>query len=421
MRENETGGKHLPPFRIKGNMMLKSLNILKLLRSASRRTLVIAAAVAVLLAGAAVAFHMFGRESEAPPTIVTVSQGDVERTVTSLGKLQPKDYVDVGTQVSGQLKKVHVKIGDIVKKGDLIAEIDPTTYETKVRSDKANIENQRALLVQQQAEMELARLQLARNEGLLKERAASQDTVQQNQSALKVAVAKVAATQAQIKASQATLDGDAANLGYTRIYAPMAGTVVSQTSLEGQTVNSSQSAPVIVRVADLQTMTVWAQVAEADVVKVKAGTPAYFSTLGAAGKRWKGSVRQVMPTPETVNDLVLYNVLVDVDNREQELMLTMTVQVFFVLDEARGVPVVPLNALQSAKGADANSYVANVQTDSGIVARNVRTGVVSRSSAAVVSGLEVGDKVVVPQSDSAKAGSAGAATKPGGPGMGPRL
>jgi macrolide-specific efflux system membrane fusion protein len=99
----------------------------------------------------------------------------------------------------------------------------------------------------------------------------------------------------------------------------------------------------------------------------------------------------------------------------------MTVQVFFVLDEARGVPVVPLNALQSAKGADANSYVANVQTDSGIVARNVRTGVVSRSSAAVVSGLEVGDKVVVPQSDSAKAGSAGAATKPGGPGMGPRL
>ena len=152
---------------------------------------------------------------------MTVAQGDVEKTVTSLGKLQPKDYVDVGTQVSGQLKKVHVKIGDQVKKGDLIAEIDPTTYETKVRSDRANIENLQASLVQQQAELVLARQQLARNEDLLKERAASQDTVEQNQSAMKVAVAKIAATQAQVRAARATLDGDLANLGYTKIYAPM--------------------------------------------------------------------------------------------------------------------------------------------------------------------------------------------------------
>jgi membrane fusion protein, macrolide-specific efflux system len=403
----------------KENLMFKLLKLRERLHMLPRRNLVIVAVAIIALIIGVIAFsQLSGNGNQAPLAIVTVVQGDVEKTVTSLGKMYPKEYVDVGTQVSGQLKKVYVKIGDQVKKGDMIAEIDPTTYETKVRSDRANIDNLRAQLIQQQAELGLARQQLVRNEGLLKERAASQDTVEQNQSALKVAAAKITALQAQIKAAQATLDGDVANLGYTKIYAPMTGTVVSQTSLEGQTVNASQSAPVIVRVADLQTMTVWAQVAEADVVKVKAGTPVYFSTLGAPEKRWKGSVRQVYPTPETVNDVVLYNVLVDVDNSKQELMLTMTVQMFFVLDEARNVPLVPLNTLQSARNGDDTSYVAQVQNANGIVQRNVKVGVTSRSHAAIVSGLEVGDKVIVPQADAAKSGSV---STDGKPPMGARL
>lgn len=381
------------------------------------RSLALAALVAALLGGGAVAAKTYlGEKNKAPITTVTVTQGDVEKTVTSLGKLKPKDYVDVGTQVSGQLKKVHVKIGDRVNKGDLIAEIDATVYETRVRTDKANLDNLRAQLVQQQAEAKLARQLATRNQDLLKERAISQETVESNLSALQVANAKVSATQAQIRASQATLDGDIANLGYTKIYAPMSGTVVSQTSLQGQTVNAAQQAPVIVRVADLETMTVWAQVAEADVVKVKAGAPAYFTTLGNATQRWSGTVRQVMPTPETVNDVVLYNVLVDVDNRNQVLMTDMTVQVFFVLDEAKGMPVVPLNALQSAKGKDGSLYEAHVATAKGVEPRTVSVGVTNRTTAAVVSGLSVGDKVVVPQPEPS--------TTPSGsnrPRMGPRL
>ncbi len=214
-----------------------------------------------------------------------------------------------------------------------------------------------------------------------------------------------------------------ANLGYTRIYAPMAGTVVSQTTLEGQTVNANQAAPVIVRVADLDTMTVWAQVAEADITRIKAGMPAYFTTLGNAERRWKGTVRQVMPTPETVNDVVLYNVLVDVDNRQQALMTDMTVQVFFVLEEARNALLVPLAALRPEPGKDPSLYRARVVTPDGVAARTVKVGVTNRTTAAVVAGLNVGDKVVTAQAGTVKADSSNRANNSPRrrPGMGPSL
>ena len=139
--------------------------------------------VLLALAGAGWFFlkDRFGGEEKAAPKTVTVEKGDVERTVTSLGKLKPKDYVDVGTQVSGQLKKVHVEVGDRVEKGQLIAEIDPTVYETRVRNDRAMIENLRATVGQQEAELQLARKQLDRNLRLLEAKAISAQTVEENE------------------------------------------------------------------------------------------------------------------------------------------------------------------------------------------------------------------------------------------------
>ncbi len=440
-------------------------------RFLTSRKLIISAIVVSLLLGGIAANSYFDKKNTPPLNTVDVTRGDLEKTVTSLGKLKPKDYVDVGTQVSGQLKKVHFEVGDRVKKGDLIAEIDPTVYETRLRTNRANLENLRAQLNQQKAEAALAQQLYKRNSDLLEERAISRQTVEENESALKVANARVLATEAQIRAAQATLDGDLANLGYTKILAPMSGTVVSQTSLQGQTVNASQSAPVIVRVADLQTMTVWAQVAEADITKIKTGTPAYFTTLGNNERRWRGTVRQVMPTPETVNDVVLYNVLVDVDNTEQALMTEMTVQVFFVLGEVRDAVLVPLAALkpikarEGGKGRDAGQaqepasdqpptrdkaqapakasdattaqvesrgrgrnldsarpretslYEAQVLTPDGIQTRQVKVGITNRTTAAVLEGLTVGEKVVVAQTAPGKAGAASSRRI----GMGPRL
>ena len=336
-------------------------------------------AVAVLLAAAAVAAGIYGwRQWQATgqPEIRTaeVTLGDIEKSVTALGTLQPKDYVDVGAQVSGQLDTVHVEIGDIVKKDQLLAEIDPTVIETRVRTDKANLDNLQAQFAQQQAELKLARLQLKRNQALYKSKAISQDALQTTETQVAVGEAKADALSAQIAAAQATYDGEVANLGYTKIYAPMAGTIVSQTALEGQTLNANQTAPTILRVADLQTMTVKAQVAEADVVKLTPGMQVYFTTLGLPERRWRATVRQILPTPETVNDVVLYNVLIDVENDDGVLMTSMTAQVFFVLGEAKQVPLIPIAALGKKQPGSSDEYLVRVMTGKGPEARAVKIG-----------------------------------------------
>jgi macrolide-specific efflux system membrane fusion protein len=350
----------------------------------------------------------------------TVTLGDIEKTANAVGSLKPKEYVDVGTQVSGQLQKVYVEVGERIKKGALIAEIDPSRYESTVQSDRATVENLQAQLNQQQAEFELAQQQFDRNQKMQQQEAVSQDTVDQLQAALKVAAAKIASTQAQLRGAQATLKGDVANLSYTRIYSPIDGTVASQTTLQGQTVNSSQSAPTIVQVANLDVMTVWAEVAEADVNKIKLGTPVYFTTLGNADRKWTGTVRQIQPTPVTTNDVVLYNVLVDTANPDGVLLPDMTVQVFFVLGEAKHVPIAPVAGLEAAKGGARNSWTATVLTDAGQEKREVKVGLTTRTQAEVLSGLAVGDRLLV--ADAAPAPAAKTAQNSRVPGMGgPRL
>jgi macrolide-specific efflux system membrane fusion protein len=344
--------------------------------------------------------RLFGASPETSLSTAVIERGSVERTVTAVGSLKPKEYVDVGTQVSGQLQAVHVEIGDRVAKGDLIAEIDPARYQSTVRTDRAHLEQLNAQLLQQHAELKLARQQLARNREMAAARAVSEEAVDQAAATAKVAEARMAATRAQIRAAEATLEGDLANLGYTRIHAPMDGTVVSQTSFRGQTVNASQAAPVIVQIANLDVMTVWAQVAEADVTRIAPGMPAWFTTLGMPERRWQGTVRQVQPTPEITNDVVLYNVLIDVDNREKMLLPSMTAQTFFVLAEARDVPVAPLSALDNDRAAGPDIFRATVLTPRGPESRIVETGVRNRTSAEIVSGIEVGEVLVLSRSES---------------------
>jgi macrolide-specific efflux system membrane fusion protein len=364
-------------------------------RRRKRRLLWVGLAVVLIAAAGTFGYRHIAADSAPTFKTAAVTTGDIEKSVTALGALQPKDYVDVGAQVSGQLKKVHVDIGDRVKQGDLLAEIDPTVLETRTRTDRANLGNLRAQFNEQEANLVLARQQLQRNQNLFKAKIVSQDTLQTSEAQLAAGEAKADSLKAQIDGAQATLDGDVANLGYTKIYAPMGGTIVSQTALEGQTLNANQSAPVIVRVADLETMTVWAQVAEADVVKLTPGMPAYFSTLGLPERRWQGTVQQIQPTPQTVNDVVLYNVLIDVKNGDHVLMTSMTAQVFFVLGEAKSVPLVPVTALGQVRSGTTDEYEVRVLTNEGPRRRTVKVGLADRTSAQVLSGLAVGDQVII--------------------------
>ena len=333
----------------------------RLLRS--RRGVIVAGVAAIALAVGGIWF-VLDRDSAADSYITQeVVIGDVEDTVTALGTLQPLQFVDVGTQVSGQLRKIHVTYGQEVKQGDLLAELDPTIYESRKGATEAQLQNYQAQLAQRQAERSLAGLQFERQKELLAANATSQDAFDSAESRLKVATAQIGALQAQIRQSESTLKGDTANLSYTKIFAPMDGTVVNLIAKQGQTLNANQTAPLIMRVADLDTMTVYAQVSEADVPKLKIGMRAYFTTLGVSDKRRYGTLRQIVPTPEVVNNVVLYNCLFDVENPEKDLLPQMSAQVYFLVAEAHNVPVVTVSALRPQRrpppGAPAAEGAAN--------------------------------------------------------------
>lgn len=342
-------------------------------------------------------------EARTAPVTQKVVIGDVENSVSALGTLQPQNYVDVGTQVSGQLQKIHVDVGDKVEQGQLLAEIDPTVYLARVQADEAQLLNLKAQMQEKLAQKKLLESQLRRQKELLAARATSADAYDTAEAAVQQVVAQISALEAQIKQTQSTLDGDQANLRYTKIYAPMTGTVVSITARRGQTLNANQTAPIILRIADLDTMTVWTQVSEADVPKLKIGMPAHFTTLGQPNKRWSGKLRQILPTPDVVNNVVLYNALFDVANPGQELLPQMSAQVFFILGEARHVPVVPMAALKPVRGGKGQRYAVKVMENGVPVERQVEVGVTSRLLAEVKSGLAEGDEVVLDASGGAPA------------------
>lgn len=365
-------------------------------RAGGARRWIALASIAAVVALGLTSFY-FG-EAAAPQTTIrteVVTTGNLERTVTALAKLQPKTFVDVGTQVSGQLRTVHVEIGDVVEKDQLLAEIDPAVYQTRVLANRAQIENLKAQLAQTEAQLVLDRARDARSQQLLRTNATSKDAAEAATATVRITEGKIDALRAQIDQTTATLKGDEANLGYTKIHAPMAGTVVDQIAYEGQTLNANQSAPIVVRIADLDTMTVWAQVAEADIPSIKPGMDAYFTTLGMPDRRFEGKVQQVLPTPEIVNDVVLYNVLIDVPNKDRLLMTNMTAQVFFVLGHAENVPLVPMAALRPAPRGGEGDYIARVQNGNEIENRPVKIGLSNRQFAEVKEGLKAGERVVV--------------------------
>ncbi|MEG3766299.1 efflux RND transporter periplasmic adaptor subunit [Alteromonas sp. 14N.309.X.WAT.G.H12] len=338
--------------------------------------------------------YFFSSSTNAPHFLfVPVSHGDIEKSIVATGQLEPKQYVVVGAQVSGQVEKIHVEEGDVVEGGALLVEIDATVFETQVQNAEAALEAKKAQLAQLRAERELAVLREKRNNELFEKNAVSEDVAISGRIDVKVLDAQITASIAQIKADEASLAGDKATLGFAKIYAPISGTVASISVREGQTLNANQNAPELLQISDLTTMTLRAEVSEADVDNIKKGMPVYFSTLGNTDKRYHSTVRQVLPTPTEVNDVVLYQVLIDIENPDGALMDSMTTQVFFVEEKRTDTKTVPLAAV---KGPPHRAFVLLKQGDE-VVRTPVKTGIRNRTDIEILSGIEVGDEVVAGQ------------------------
>lgn len=318
-------------------------------RPLKSRKLLIAAIALIVLAGAWYGYKTLAWGDQAPEyQTAEVTRGDIEVTISAAGKITPKESVVVGAQVSGQLQDLYIEAGDTVEKGDLLAQIDPTIALTKVEADRAQLKETQANRAQQKASLDLAKASSDRATMLYDADAIARADYEAAQAEYAIAQGRLTAIDAQIERQSSTLQADLATLEFTKIYAPTSGTVVSLEADEGQTLNANQTAPTILTIADLSVMTVETDVSEADVLRIETGQDAYFNTLGDSRKRWETSVRQVLPTPEVLNDVVLYKALLDVENKEGRLRSEMTAQVFFITGSAKDAVLVPVTALQAA-------------------------------------------------------------------------
>lgn len=372
------------------------------------RTRWVVAVLLVLIVGYAA---LRAARPEPPPRLAAspVTVADIEDTVIATGTIESSQLVSVGAQASGQIKSLKVEVGQQVEAGDTIAEIDATTQLNALRAAEAAVTTNRAQRDVQAANLRLAELNYNRQKALLAEDATTLSAYESAEAQYHTALAQKNATDAQAEQVQSQLDTARANLGYTRIVAPMSGTVVAIVVREGQTVNAVQSSPTIVKLAKLDTVTVTAGISEADVARVKPGQTVYFTTLGNPRKRYYGTLRSIAPAPASIEQdtggrsanasggstqAVYYNAVFEVPNPEGDLRISMTAQVYVVLAEAKQVLTIPSAALGEAL-PDGRYTVRVLDAQGRPQPRQVSVGINNNVTAEVTAGLAEGEQVVM--------------------------
>ncbi|PCJ40879.1 MAG: efflux transporter periplasmic adaptor subunit [SAR86 cluster bacterium] len=292
---------------------------------------------------------------DSQPLLTAVQIGDIENIIAATGSLKPFETVEVGAQVSGQLLKLYVDAGDKVEAGQLLAEIYANQQEQRVASSRANLAGQEAQLESRMSALALAQANADRQRRLMAADATSQLDFDNAMNQLAAAQANLIQAQRQIDQSRANLDIEEQELAFTRIVAPIAGTVVSVNMTEGRTLNATQQAPTILTIADLTKMSVEAEISEADISNLSNGMDVYFTTLGGGNRRWSSNLRQILPQPTVTNNVVLYTGLFDIENNDGALLPEMTAQIYFVTSAARDVLTVPIGALTFFEGGPASA------------------------------------------------------------------
>lgn len=353
---------------------------------------------ALLLIAVGWFFSATGAAPVASYITATAERRNLEQSVLADGTLQAQKLVSVGAQVSGQIKVLHVALGDQVKQGDLLVEIDDLTQQNALKDAEAALDNVQAQLASRRAALRNNGLVFDRQRKVLARGLGSQADYDSAEATLIATRADIRALTAQAVQARIAVDTARVNLGYTRIVAPMAGTIVAIPVEQGQTVNAVQSTPTIVKVARLDTMTVEAQISEADVIRVSTGLPIYFTILGAPEHCYEARLRAIEPAPDSINDdtssstttAVYYNGLFEVSNPEGALRIGMTAQVHLVLATERNALVIPAIALSGDR-------VQVVDGAGKLQWRQVKVGLNNKVDAQILSGLEAGESVVVSQ------------------------
>lgn len=351
------------------------------------------------------------RSKPNPLMTAAVRQGDIENVIAATGKMDAIERVNVGAQVSGQVKKLYIKAGDNVHKGQLIAEIDDQPQRSDLRNAQAALSVAQADLQTRQATLVRQQAQFQRLQQMVKTSAVSRQDYDTAVEAWRIAQAELTAQQARVIQAQIEVDKKQLDLGYTRIMAPIDGTVVAIVTKQGQTVNAVQSAPTIAKLAQLGTMTIKVQISEADITNIQPGQQAWFTTFANPDKRYNATLRSIELAPESVmkddalmgnsesntvsstNAAVYYNALLDVPNPDNALRISMTAQVNLLRDQAKNALLVPVQATK--KASDGRTYVEIADQNNQPEKRYITTGISDSVDIQVLSGLRLGEKVIL--------------------------
>ena len=369
-------------------------------------------AALVILAGLGwYGYQKMQPKNEATFITEEVKRGKIAQTVSATGEISATNLVDVGAQVSGQIKKMHVKIGDVVKEGDLIAEIDNVTQVNEVNTRKAQLQTYQAQLESAQVALKIAQRKYSRYKSLASADAVSKEEFEATEDSLATNRAKIKELQSSIRQTQIAINTAEKDLGYTRITAPSAGTVVSLVVEQGQTINSSQTSPTVVQIADLTSMTNKMQIAEGDATKVKAGQTVNFTILSEPDTPISAKLDSIDPglttmsqgsyskSTDTTSNAIYYYARATVPNPDGKLAIGMTTQNTVEIASADNVLMVPTVAI---KTKDGKKFVRVLEANNQAVDREIQTGLKDSMNTEVKSGLNEGEKVVMSEMGAAE-------------------
>lgn len=368
------------------------------------------AVVLIILA----AIYYFNLQSQPKTTYLTetAKYSDIQQTVVATGTVRSSNRVEVGARVSGKVEKILVKLGQKVKKGELIAELDSITQENTLNSAQAQLAAYKAQLVAAQTAYRVANSNFQRIAKLYKRKASSLDDYENAQNNLDSAKANVEQIQAQIKQSEIEVNTAATNLNYTKITSPIDGTVISIPVSVGQTVNANQTTPTIIQVADLDTMLIKPEISEGDITKIKPGMKVQFTTLAEPDEIYQAEIASVDPALTTLTDneysesvsdtnAIYYYANVLVPNPEHKLQIGMTTQNTIITAQKQHVLVVPTLAIQKRNGQNC----VQILDDDKVVEKVVQIGLHDDINTEILSGLNEGDNVILSQSSANEATS----------------
>ena len=361
--------------------------------------------------------HYFFTKAKITYITANALKMDLEENVLASGTLEAFKTVAVGAQVSGQLKTLNAALGDKVEKGTLLAEIDPVLQQNTLKEADAQVENLEAQKRSRQALLKEYDLSYKRKLQMVAKDAASQADLETAQALLESTRQDIFALEAQIKKAVIAVDTARANLGYTRIVAPMTGIVISIDTEEGQTVVSTQSATTILTLANLSTITVKAKISEADITRITPGLEVYFTLLGDSDTRYYSKLRAIEPGPESMgsstsgsnttsstsstSSAIYYNGLFEVPNPDNKLRVSMTAQVSIVINGAKNALCIPVSTLGN-KEPDGR-YMVKVLKKNIPEERFLRVGISNNVHIQVLEGIEEGDAVIIGDSASVPA------------------